>query len=54
MAGMAVGELLTNMVFAHITSLHDIRCSGNWMWPLKENGENLALYEACEELCRVS
>ncbi len=31
MAKMAIGEMLTNMVFAKITNMNDIRCSGNWM-----------------------
>jgi phosphoribosylformylglycinamidine synthase len=53
MAGMALGEMLTNLIFAKITNLHDVRISGNWMWPLKYKGENLALYEACDELTKL-
>ena len=53
MAGMALGEMLTNLVFAQITNIHDIRISGNWMWPLKLKGEDLALYEACDELTKL-
>ena len=53
MAGMALGEMLTNLIFAKITNIHDIRISGNWMWPLKLKGEDLALYEACDELTRL-
>jgi phosphoribosylformylglycinamidine synthase single chain form len=53
MAGMALGEMLTNLVFAQITNIHDIRISGNWMWPLKLEGEALALYDACDELTKL-
>ena len=45
-ARMAVGEALTNLVWALITSLSDIKCSANWMWAPKLPGEGAALYEA--------
>ena len=32
MVRMTVGEMLTNLLFAKITKLSDIKCSGNWMW----------------------
>ena len=32
---MAVGEALTNMVWASITDLKDVKASGNWMWAAK-------------------
>lgn len=35
MAGMTVGEALTNLVWANITGLGDVKCSGNWMWAAK-------------------
>lgn len=35
MAGMTVGEALTNLVWANITRLGDVKCSGNWMWAAK-------------------
>lgn len=54
MARMTIGEMLTNMVFAKITSLKDIRCSGNWMWPLKFEGEMDALYRACSAMCDMA
>ncbi|MBZ0157286.1 MAG: phosphoribosylformylglycinamidine synthase [Alphaproteobacteria bacterium] len=46
MARMSVGEALTNMVWAKISSLRDIRCSANWMWAPKLPGEGAHLYDA--------
>ena len=54
MARMALGEMLTNMVFAHITNLEDVRYSANWMWPLKFKGEKNNLYQACQSMCEMS
>jgi phosphoribosylformylglycinamidine synthase len=45
-ARMAVGEALTNIVWAEISGLEDIKCSANWMWAPKLPGEGAALYEA--------
>jgi phosphoribosylformylglycinamidine synthase len=45
-ARMAVGEALTNIVWAHISQLEDIKCSANWMWAPKLPGEGAALYDA--------
>jgi phosphoribosylformylglycinamidine synthase len=45
-ARMAVGEALTNIVWAHISRLEDIKCSANWMWAPKLPGEGAALYDA--------
>lgn len=53
MASMAIGEMLTNLIFAKITDLHDVRISGNWMWPLHILGEKTALYQACQQLCKI-
>ena len=52
MARLTVGEMLTNMVFAKISSIKDIKCSGNWMWPIKKQGEMYRLYKACKEVAR--
>lgn len=52
-ARMTVGECLTNLVFAKITDLKDVKCSGNWMWPAKLPGEGAALYDACRAMCSV-
>ena len=45
-ARMAVGEALTNIVWAQISRLPDIKCSANWMWAPKLPGEGAALYDA--------
>ena len=45
-ARMAVGEALTNIVWAQISGLQDIKCSANWMWAPKLPGEGAALYNA--------
>ncbi|KAM3875975.1 phosphoribosylformylglycinamidine synthase [Diretmus argenteus] len=52
-ARMAVGEALTNLVFAQVTSLKDVKCSGNWMWAAKLPGEGACLWEACKAMCEV-
>jgi phosphoribosylformylglycinamidine synthase len=46
MARMSVGEALTNIVWAKISGLADIKCSGNWMWAAKLPGEGTRLYDA--------
>ena len=40
MARLTVIEMLNNIIWGNITNLEDIKCSGNWMWPLKMDGEN--------------
>jgi phosphoribosylformylglycinamidine synthase len=45
-ARMAVGEALTNIVWAQISRLEDIKCSANWMWAPKLPGEGAALHDA--------
>ncbi len=45
-ARMAVGEALTNIVWAKVSGLEDIKCSANWMWAPKLSGEGAALYDA--------
>ncbi|KAM4698098.1 phosphoribosylformylglycinamidine synthase [Rhinophrynus dorsalis] len=52
-ARLAVGEALTNLVFAAVTDLKDVKCSGNWMWAAKLPGEGAALYDACVAMCDV-
>jgi phosphoribosylformylglycinamidine synthase len=46
MARMSVGEALTNIVWAKLSALEDIKCSGNWMWAAKLPGEGAKLYDA--------
>jgi phosphoribosylformylglycinamidine synthase len=46
MARLAVGEALTNLVWARVSALKDVRCSANWMWAAKLPGEGAAMYDA--------
>jgi phosphoribosylformylglycinamidine synthase len=46
MARLAVGEALTNLVWARVTALENVRCSANWMWAAKLPGEGAAMYDA--------
>ncbi|KAF5279822.1 hypothetical protein FQA39_LY18225 [Lamprigera yunnana] len=52
-ARMTVIEALSNLVFALISDLRDVKCSGNWMWAAKLPGEGAALYEACKAMCNI-
>ncbi|CAL1270867.1 unnamed protein product [Larinioides sclopetarius] len=52
-ARLSVAEALTNLVFARVTCLQDVKCSGNWMWAAKLPGEGAALYDACRAMCTV-
>lgn len=47
-AEMAVGEALTNLLWAKITRMEDIKCSGNWMWAAKFEGEGPRIYRAAK------
>ncbi len=49
-ARIAVGEMLTNIVWAKLSALKDIKCSANWMWAPKLPGEGVALYEAAQAM----
>lgn len=53
MARMTVGEALTNLVWARISALEDVKCSGNWMWAAKLPGEGAALYDAAMAMSQV-
>jgi phosphoribosylformylglycinamidine synthase len=46
MARMSIAEALTNIIWAEVSGLGDIRCSGNWMWAPKLPGEGSRLYDA--------
>ncbi len=46
MARMALGEALTNLVWARTTGLKDVKCSANWMWAAKLPGEGADLNDA--------
>ena len=45
-ARMSVAEAVTNIVWAHVSNIEDIKCSGNWMWAPKLPGEGAELYDA--------
>ncbi|BBN14710.1 phosphoribosylformylglycinamidine synthase [Marchantia polymorpha subsp. ruderalis] len=50
MARLALGESLTNLVWAKVTALKDVKASGNWMYAAKLDGEGAAMYDAAEAL----
>ena len=50
-ARMAVGESLTNLVWARIDDLEQVKCSANWMWAPKLPGEGAALFDAAKGMC---
>ena len=50
-ARMAVGESLTNLVWAGIDDLEQVKCSANWMWAPKLPGEGAALFDAAKGMC---
>lgn len=52
-ARMAVGEALTNLMFAKVSELKDVKCSGNWMWAAKLPGEGACLWDACRAMCEI-
>jgi len=53
MARLSVGEALTNLMWAQVTALEDVRCSANWMWAAKLPGEGAAMYDAAEAMCAM-
>jgi phosphoribosylformylglycinamidine synthase len=50
-ARMAVGESLTNLVWAKIDDLEQVKCSANWMWAPKLPGEGAAMFDAVKGMC---
>ena len=46
MARLAVAEAMTNIVWAPLTSIEDIKSSVNWMYAAKMDGEGAAMYDA--------
>ncbi len=50
MARMSLAEALTNLVWAPVSHLQDVKCSGNWMWPAKLPGEGALVYAAAVAL----
>ncbi|GAB2235640.1 hypothetical protein Droror1_Dr00026071 [Drosera rotundifolia] len=53
MARLAVGEALTNLVWAKVTSLSDVKASGNWMYAAKLDGEGADMYDAANALAEA-
>jgi len=49
-ARMAVGEALTNLVWAKIEDSKQVKCSANWMWAPKLPGEGAAMYDAARAM----
>ncbi|CAG5040208.1 unnamed protein product [Parnassius apollo] len=52
-ARLSLGEALTNLVFAGISELEDVKCSGNWMWAGKTGAQGASLVVACDALCKA-
>ena len=50
-ARMAVGESLTNLVWAKVDDLEQVKCSANWMWAPKLPGEGAAINSAAKAMC---
>ncbi|GAB2299770.1 hypothetical protein Dimus_033825 [Dionaea muscipula] len=53
MARLAVGEALTNLVWAKVTHLSDVKASGNWMYAAKLDGEGADMYDAANALAEA-
>lgn len=53
MARMAVAEALTNIVWALVSDIEDIKISANWMWAAKLPGEGSALYDAAVAMSEI-
>ncbi|HDK43149.1 MAG TPA: phosphoribosylformylglycinamidine synthase, partial [Desulfobacteraceae bacterium] len=49
-ARMAVGEALTNLVWAKIKDPEQVKCSANWMWAPKLPGEGAAINDAARAM----
>jgi phosphoribosylformylglycinamidine synthase len=49
-ARMAIGEALTNLVWARLEDLDQVKCSANWMWAPKLPGEGAAMYAAAQAM----
>ena len=53
MVRMAVGEMITNLIFSKVSNFYHIRCQANWMWVIKEAYEKEMLYIAGEVLSKT-
>jgi len=50
MSRMTVAETITNIMWAKLSSLTDIKVAGNWMWAAKFEGEGPKMYDCCKAL----
>ena len=50
---MAVAEAITNIMWARLSGLNDIKCSVNWMWPAKLEGEGIDLLKTANAVCEL-
>ena len=50
---LTVAEAVTNLAWAPITALGDVKCSANWMWAAKLLARTAAMWDACEAMCNV-
>jgi phosphoribosylformylglycinamidine synthase len=50
MARMTVAEAMTNVVWASMSKIEDIKASGNWMYAAKLRGEGAKMWDACVAL----
>ena len=50
MARMTVAEAMTNIVWAKMSKIEDIKASGNWMYAAKLPGEAAKMWKACVAL----
>jgi phosphoribosylformylglycinamidine synthase len=47
MARMTIAEAMTNIMWAKISAIEDIKASGNWMYAAKLPGEGAKMWDAC-------
>jgi len=52
-AEYSIAELISNICGSYIGSLHNIKCSVNWMWPNNSKGESLKLYNTAKHLTTI-
>ncbi|KAM1468520.1 hypothetical protein ACFX2I_033468 [Malus domestica] len=50
MVRLAVGEALTNLVWAKVTYLSDVKSNKNWMYATKLDGERASMYDVATAL----
>jgi phosphoribosylformylglycinamidine synthase len=46
MAQMTIAKAMTNLIWAKISKIDDIKASGNWMYAAKLPGEGAKMYDA--------